>query len=112
MNFSTPYWEYEAALSVNSYTFNGRLYLWLVDKYTGEPLIDISENHPELTNEQLEITSDWQKVILDNDFIQVCGSVRNAKIRCMDNIEWVLGGCEVDWRPAIYVPNHLYANER
>lgn len=96
---------YNCMLVKDYYRDNGRLYLGLYDLDTQEPIVDITENHPELTDEQLMITADGQKVVIDNDFLNCFDSVRDCKSWCMDNLN-CLGWGEVEWYPCLYVLNH------
>lgn len=93
----------------DKYANNGHIYIWLIDKDTWEPFADITENHPELTDDDLLVDNNWQKVIIDNDFISLFQSIRECKSWCMDNLN-CLWGAEVDWRPALYIDFNMLAS--
>ena len=105
MKLITKYASYDCVLVKNYYRDNERLYLGLYDSETQEPIVDITENHSELTDGQLGISSDGQRVILDNDFINCFESVRDCKEWCIENLN-CLGWGEVEWYPCLYVLNH------
>lgn len=90
-------WQYE----------NWRTYLWLIDK-NGETFCDLTENHVEITNQELQVNlwNDGERVILDWDFIDFCGGERYAKIRLMDNLKNCLGGGDIDGYSAIVLFNN------
>ncbi len=89
--------------------YNGRLYLWLEDAKTGEHFADLTENHPEIDDKILQENIDpeqWERAIIDGDFIAYLGGVREAKIWIMDNIKNCLGGGEIDGLPALVLFNN------
>ena len=110
MKLTTAWWEtYDLEFKFSKYANNDRIYIWLIDKEDGCPFCDITENHPELSDEDMLIDHDGEKVIIDNDFISCFPSLRDCKIRCMDNLN-CLGGDYVDWRPALYIDFNMLAS--
>lgn len=86
---------------------NWRTYLWLINK-KGETFCDLTENHVEITDQELQenIGENGERLIIDGDFINFCNGSRYAKIRLMDNLENCLGGWEIDGLPAIVLFNN------
>lgn len=104
--------NYNVWLVVWHYACNWRLHIWLIDLDDGCPFADITENHVEISDRDLEIEWYGIKVILDNDFISVFDNdIRQAKIWCMDNLK-CLWWDTVDWRPCLFLTKemiqHLY----
>ena len=92
---------YNVNLIINKYANNNRLYLGLEDADNWEHFCDITENHPEISNDSLQFNLwDWaERVVLDNDFISCFDSVWDAKKWLMANIWDNLWGDEVNGRP-------------
>lgn len=89
--------------------YNGRMYLWLEDAKTGEPFADVTENHPEIDDKILQEnidTEQWERAIIDGDFINYLGGIREAKIWLMENVKNCLGGGEIDGLPALVLFNN------
>lgn len=99
--------EEDFVLAFQKYADNNRTYIWLYLP-DGEPYIDITENHPEIEDERL-IEKDeegnviGERVIINHDFVDMCGWVREAKIILMEKIPNCLGGWDIDWLPALYL---------
>ena len=104
MELDTWFATFEVEVIHSRYINNNRLYLWLRDTNDGEPICDITENHPEISDEDLKFGLDeWmERVVLDNDFIMCLWWDREAKIWCMDNLK-CLGWWTIDWYPCIIV---------
>lgn len=100
-------WE-KLKLVKSEYSNNDRLYLGLIDAQTGEPYADITENHPEISNEELnhDLYDQGERAVIDNDFINCMGWEHEAKIWLMDNIENLIGGGEVQGWPCLVLFNN------
>lgn len=90
-----------------TYLNNNRLYLGLEDAETGEHFADITENHPEINNEELQrdLYDQGERAVINNDFINYIGGERQAKIWLMDNVENLIGGGEVQGWPCLVLFN-------
>lgn len=104
MELKTKYSTYDCLLIHWRYEVNNRLYLWLWTKDTHEPIVDISSNYMDISNEQLQywLSDNMERVIIDNDFIDIFWDIRQAKIWLMDNLNY-LGWDYVDWLPCIVI---------
>lgn len=101
--------EYNLELTFSRYSNNDRIYIGLVDTEDGCPFCDITENHPEISDEELMIDNNWEKVVIDNDFIACFPSVRDCKIWCMDNLN-CLGWDYVQGRPCLYIDFNMLSS--
>lgn len=96
--------EYNLDLIVNKYVNNNRTYFWLVDTSDGEPFADLSENHVEISDDEIF----WrlpghEAFIIDNDFLNCFDSIREAKIWIKDNISQCIITWDIDWLDCFYV---------
>ena len=96
--------EYNLDLIVDKYVNNNRTYFWLVDTSDGEPFADLSENHVEISDDEIF----WrlpghEAIIIDNDFLNCFDSIREAKIWIKDNISQCVITWDIDWLDCFYV---------
>ena len=105
MKFLSNYWKtYELELTKSNYTNNNRTYLWLLNKKTWEPFCDLSENHAEISDNEIYDTLPWHEaIIINHDFISMFDSERAAKIRIRENIKDCVITWDLSWLGCIYV---------
>ncbi len=99
------FWKsYELWLHVSKYDIWRRTYLWLFDTNDWEPFADLSENHPEISDDLIfNNLPGHEAIVIDNDFISCFPSERECKIWIRDNIpECVITG-DLEWRPVFYI---------
>ena len=103
------FWKIKTLDLIKANYYDGGLYLWLAVSRTWEPYCDVTENHPEISKQDLNFWIDpeqWERAILDNDFINIFGDVRKAKIWLTDNVKNIIGGGDVQGWPAIVLFNN------
>ena len=106
------FWKtYDLELVVNFYANNWRLYLGLVDTSDWEPFCDITENHPEIDDHWMTITEEWEKVIIDNDFLMCFDTKEDCVKWLTDNLHG-MSCASVNGRPTFYIIKDKLPNER
>lgn len=99
------FWKtFDLELIRNEYANNDRTYFWLVDRKDRELFADLTENHTEISDEQIYGRLPWHEaVIINHDFLSSFDSIRDAKIWIKDNIkECVITG-DIDWLDCFYI---------
>ena len=108
LSLTTSWWKTYDKLTADrmKYLANERTAFTLFDRDENEPwpFCSISENHPEISDEETFNHLPWHEaVVIDNDFISCFNSEREAKIWIRDNIpECVITG-DLEWRPVFYI---------
>lgn len=101
------FWKtYDLELVKDTYTVNNRPYFGLVDTDPEDwgPFCDLSENHPEFTDEQLNgRLPGHQAIIIDNTFLMCFDEPRLAKIWIKENIPECVITWDIDWRDCFYI---------
>lgn len=95
----------QLVLEVQIY-FNGRTCISLFDEDPNEPwpFCNISENHPEIPDELIyNNLPDHEAIVIDNDFISLFPSEREAKIWIKDNIPTCVITGDLAGRPVFYI---------
>ena len=104
MKLPTKYWtSYNCDLIRDEYQ-NWRTYLGLVDSRSWEPVVDISENHVELSDDDIYGRLEGHEaIVIDNDFCNCFENERNAKIWLRDNLNICVITWDIDWWPVLYI---------
>lgn len=99
------FWKtYKLNLTKWEYAVNGRTYFWLYDSEDWEPFCDLTENHTEISDEQVYWRLPWHEgVIIDHDFLMCFDEPRLAKIWIKDNIKECIITGDIDWLDCFYV---------
>lgn len=83
---------------------NGRTYLGLYEPSSWEPFADITENHVEVSDEDIYGRIPWcEALVIDNDFMNCFPSERECKIWIRDNVKSCVITWDIDWLPVFYI---------
>lgn len=108
LSLTTSWWKTYDKLTADrmKYLANERTAFTLFDRDENEPwpFCSISENHPEISDEEtFNHLPGHEAIVIDNDFISCFNSEREAKIWIRDNIpECVITG-DLEGRPVFYI---------
>lgn len=103
MKLPTKYCTYDCKLVRDEYQ-NWRTYLWLIGSRSWEPIVDISENHVEISDDDIYHSLEGHEaIVIDNDFINCFDNERSAKIWLRDNLNICVITWDIDWWPVLYI---------
>ena len=107
LSITTSWWKtYDKLTADRMNYFNNRTAFTLFDRDENEPwpFCTLSENHPEISDDEIFNTlPGHEAIVIDNDFIACFDSEREAKIWLRDNLaECVITG-DIKWRPVFYI---------
>lgn len=108
LSITTSWWKTYDKLTLDrlQYLSNNRTAFTLFDRDENEPwpFCQLSENHPELSDEQIFNTLPWHEaVVIDNDFIDCFQSEREAKIWIRDNLDICVITGDIEGLPVFYI---------
>lgn len=108
LSLTTSWWKTYDKLTADKmkYLANERTAFTLFDRDENElwPFCQLSENHPEISDDLIFNNLPWHEaIVIDNDFISCFPSERECKIWIRDNIpECVITG-DLEGRPVFYI---------
>lgn len=108
LSLTTSWWKTFDKLEVDvwMYSSNKRTAFALFDHDENDPwhFCYISENHPEISDEEIwNHFPEHEAIVIDNDFIACFNSEREAKIWISDNIPECIFTDELEWLPVFYI---------
>ena len=107
LSITTSWWKtYDRLTADRMNYFNNRTAFTLFDRDENEPwpFCTLSENHPEISDDEIFNTlPGHEAIVIDNDFIACFPSEREAKIWLRDNLAECVITWDIQGRPVFYI---------